>query len=572
MRDYLKPYTGTLLTALFFMMLSAAMTALFAKMIEPILDKVLVEQSHRLIWPMGLAVFVIFFVNGIAGYISTVLMNKIGQSIVADIQRDLFSRFIGLDLQFFHDNPSGQLVSRVVNDVNAVRTAVTNGLTGLGKNLVTLLFLAVLMFWQDWRLALITMCVFPPAGLFVGWVGRRLRKLSGNVQAELAQLTDTLTQIFQGIRQVKAYGTEGFERERSGDVITRVRDLVIKSVNVGTLSTPFNEMLIGLALAGVVIYGGSQVVSGDMTLGALMSFIAAFTLAYEPVKRLAKLNNTIQMGMGAADRIFEMLDRQPDIKDKPDATDIGALNKPPAILFEDVAFAYGRGTDDRNALDHVSFEIKAGKVTALVGASGSGKTTAMNMVPRFYDVQNGRLLINGQDVRDMSMKSLRRNIALVSQDITIFDDTVRANIAYGRLGASDDEIEEAASFAAADEFIGKLPDGYDTRLGEHGTKLSGGQKQRIAIARAMLKDAPILLLDEATSALDNESERLIRQSLEKLQKGRTTLVIAHRLSTVQDADLIIVMEQGRIVEQGKHAALMKKGGVYARMYQAGLED
>jgi subfamily B ATP-binding cassette protein MsbA len=570
-RNYLRPYTRTLIWALCFMVLSALMTALFAKMIEPILDKVLVAQNGSLVVPMGLAVFSIFLVNGVSGYIYTVLMNKIGQSIVADIQRDLFSSFINLDLRFFQDNPSGQLVSRVVNDVQVVRAAVTSGLTGIGKNLITLLFLVGLMFWQDWKLALIAICIFPPAGLFVSWVGKRLRKLSGNVQMELGQLTDTLTQIFQGIRQVKAYGMERFERQRSGYVIERVKKLVIKSVRVGTLSTPFNEMLIGLALAGIVIYGGTQVVNGNLTIGALMSFIAAFTLAYEPVKRLAKLNNTLQTGLGAAERIFDMLDKQPSIQDKADAVVLDV--KKPEIKFDKVVFGYeGDDNETVNALDNVSFKVSAGKVTALVGASGSGKTTAMNMVPRFYDVQGGQVTVGGHDIKDVTMQSLRNHIALVSQDITIFDDSVQANIAYGRPDATHDEIEEAAKNAAAHEFIQQLPQAYATRLGEDGTKLSGGQKQRIAIARAMLKDAPILLLDEATSALDNESERAIQASLEVLQKGRTTLVIAHRLSTVQGADQIIVLDKGKVVEKGKHDALMKKNGVYARMYNAGLDE
>lgn len=568
-RNYLRPYMKTLVWALLFMILSAAMTALFAKMIEPILDRVLVAQNSSLVVPMGTAVFCIFLANGVAGYLHTVLMNKIGQNIVADIQRDLFTSFVGLDLRFFQNNPSGQLVSRVVNDVNVVRNAVTTALTGIGKNLITLLFLMALMVWQDWKLAIIAICVFPPVGIFVGWVGKRLRKLSGTVQNELAQLSDTLTQIFQGIRQVKAYGMESYERQRAGYVIERVKKLTVKSITVGTLSTPFNEMLIGLALAGIVIYGGTQVVDNNLTIGELMSFIAAFTLAYEPVKKLAKLNNTLQTGLGAAERVFDMLDKQAEIKDKSDAVALDV--KKPAIAFDKVVFGYDDG-DDTNALEHVSFKAPAGKVTALVGPSGSGKSTAMNMVLRFYDVQDGKITVGGHDIRDITMKSLRDHIALVSQDITIFDDSVQANIAYGRPDATHEEIVAAAKNAAAHEFIENLPQQYATRLGEDGTKLSGGQKQRIAIARAMLKDAPILLLDEATSALDNESERAIQASLETLQKGRTTLVIAHRLSTVQGADQIIVLDKGKVVEQGKHDELMAKGGTYARMYKAGLDE
>jgi subfamily B ATP-binding cassette protein MsbA len=342
--------------------------------------------------------------------------------------------------------------------------------------------------------------------------------------------------------------------------------MYFKGIRANNLSTPVNQALVGLALFGVVVYGGHHTATGELTPGKLMSFIAAFSLAYEPLKKLSKLNNNLQIGLGAASRIFDMIDRQAQIVDKPGAKILAV--KSPEIVFDNVRFAYG--IDDDHALDGISFTAKAGTVTALVGPSGSGKTTAMNMVPRFYDAIAGRVLVGGEDVRDVTMASLRRHIALVSQDITIFDDTVRANIAYGRTNAFDAEIIEAAKAAAADEFIRNLPQGYDTRLGENGVKLSGGQRQRIAIARAILRDAPILLLDEATSALDNESERAIQASLERLQKGRTTLVIAHRLSTIQKADLIVVLDKGRVVEMEEHEKLIRKEGLYARMHKMGV--
>jgi len=365
---------------------------------------------------------------------------------------------------------------------------------------------------------------------------------------------------------VKAYNMEDYERQRAGRTIDRVKKLFFKIFKSSNLSTPVNEALLGLALMGLILYGGHQVVAGALTPGELMSFITAFSLSYEPLKRLAKLNNNLQTGFGAAERVFGMIDRQPEIVDRPGAAEL--RTDAPEIVFESVSFSYGY--DEGRALEGVSFTLPAGKVTALVGPSGSGKTTAMNLVPRFYDVTAGRVLVAGRDVRDMTMKSLRAHIALVSQDITIFDDTVRANIAYGLEGATEEQVRAAAQAAAADEFIRALPQGYDTKLGEHGVKLSGGQRQRIAIARAMLRNAPVLLLDEATSALDNESERAIQASLEKLQKGRTTLVIAHRLSTVQNADQIIVLDKGRVVETGGHADLSDGGGLYARMRAAGL--
>jgi subfamily B ATP-binding cassette protein MsbA len=346
-----------------------------------------------------------------------------------------------------------------------------------------------------------------------------------------------------------------------------VRDLNIKSVRIGTLSTPVNEVLIGLVFFGIILYGGYEAAAGNMTAGQLGSFLAAFLLAYEPMKKLAKLNNSIQTGLGAAERIFDMMDLQSRL---PQVSGARALSvTKPSITFKNVDFQY-EGTDDK-ALKNVSFTARPGKVTALVGPSGGGKSTIMNLIPRFYDAQEGQILIDDVDIRDCTVESVRRSIALVSQDITIFDDTVAANIAYGRKGASESDIEEAARMAAAHDFIHGFPQGYQTRVGEDGVKLSGGQRQRIAIARAILRDAPILLLDEATSALDNESERLVKEALSALEKGRTTLVIAHRLTTVHEADQIIVLDRGQIVEHGAHEDLMAGEGLYHQMYQTGLK-
>ena len=563
--EYLRPYLKLLYWAIFFMVLSASMTAAFAKLVEPILDQVLVSRQENMILPVGLSVFFVFLISGLATYIHTLQMNKIGQSIVADIQRDLFGRFMGLDLRFFHENPSGELVSRIVNDVNILRGTVSDGLTGIGKSLLTLILLVGLMFWQDAKLTLLVFTIFPLTAYVVGKVGRRIRSLSSTMQAETATMMYTLGQIFQGIRQVKAYGMEKYEIARADKVIERVKKLSIKSTRIGTLITPLNEALLGLALMSVIMYGGFQVTSDSMTAGELMSFITAFALAYEPIKRLSKLYNTVQQGMGAADRVFAMMDRQAAIHDQPGAPSLNVMQ--PEMAFENISFDYGDGD---HALKNVSFTIPAGKMTALVGPSGAGKTTIINLIPRFYDVTGGHIKIDGVDIRDVTLESLRRNIAFVSQDITIFDDTVRANIAYGREGAMEDDIIAAARAAAAHEFIMALPQGYNTVLGEDGVKLSGGQRQRIAIARAVLRNAPILLLDEATSALDNESERLIQTSLNELQKGRTTLVIAHRLSTVQHADQIVVLEAGQVAEVGQHAELIQKNGLYARMYAAGM--
>lgn len=557
-----------MLVAVFFMAIAAVMTAAVAQLMQPILDEVLNGQNLDMITPVGFTVMGVFFLRGIATYIQALIMAKVGQSIVADIQKDLFAHFLTLDLSFFHDNPSGQLTSRVVNDVNVVRIAISDTLAGVGRNFLTLIFLIAVMFYQDWKLSIAAFTIFPFAAGFVAYLGKKLRQVSRSIQEEFGNLTDRLSQIFQGVRQVKAYNKEHFERERAGELINRVKKLNIKSARVGNLSTPVNEILVGIVAAGIITYGGYQVVEGSMTTGQLGAFLAAFIMAYEPMKKLAKLNNALQMGLGAAERVFDMLSIKPKIRNKRGAKDL--ITKKPAITFDKVSFQY-ESEKNIKALNNVSFKAESGKVTALVGPSGGGKSTIINLIPRFYDVTEGRVQIGSQNVKDIKLESLRKNIALVSQDITIFDDTIAANIAYGVPNISQEDIEKAAKLAAADEFIKGFPNGYQTLVGEDGAKLSGGQRQRISIARALLHDAPILLLDEATSALDNESEKLVQQALKELEKGRTTIVIAHRLSTVQNAHQIIVLNQGQIIEKGTHNELMKKKGLYTNMYEAGLK-
>lgn len=574
-RKYLAPYWGQLLIAMVFMLISAAATAAFAKLLQPILDKAMIgvqqnPETVDVILPLGAMIFLSFAVRGISTYLHTIKMNKVSQSVVADIQRDVFSHFMTLDLKFFHTYPSGQLVSRVTNDVNVMRVAVSDSLTGIGNNFLTLVFLVGVMFVQDWKLALLTMVVFPFASSLVMVLGRKLRKVSKSIQGETANLMGVLTQIFQGIRQVQAYGMENAERNKAGEAVNTVRNLNIKAVRIGSLSTPINEVLVGVVVFAVVVYGGYRIAAGDLTPGGLISFIAAFSLAYEPMKKLAKLNNSLQLGLGAAERVQEMMAYQTSIVEKPEATPL--LVHCPELQFENVSFRYHQQEEDGQApaLDNVSFVAEAGKVTALVGASGSGKTTILSLLLRFYDPISGVVRVDGHDLRDTTLSSLRSSMALVSQDITIFDDTVLGNIAYGFAGASEDQIRSASRMAAAEDFILKMPEGYQTRVGENGVRLSGGQRQRISLARAILRGAPILLLDEATSALDNESERLIQSALHELEKGRTTLVVAHRLSTIQDADKIIVLDHGRVVETGTHQELLSKGGAYSRMYNLSL--
>ena len=549
------------------MVVVAAATAGYAYMMEPVLNEVFANKNRDMLMVLPLIVVAIFVVKGAANYGQSVMMNQVGQRIIADLQTRMFGHLMRADLAFYHDTATGTLISRSTNDVNLLRAAVSTALTGIVKELLTLVFLVGVMIYQDWALALIACVIFPVAILPVVKIGKRMRRVSARTQTHMGNFTALLDETFQGARHVKAYGMEAYETNRAKAVVEELYKLVLKAVRARALASPIMENLGGVAIAVVIFYGGWQVIDGATTTGAFFSFITALLLAYQPMKTLANLNAHLQEGLAAAQRVYALLDTAPAITDRADARPlaIGAG----AITFDDVRFAYGATAP---ALNGVTLEVPAGRTAALVGPSGAGKSTILNLIPRFYDVGGGSVRVDGQDLRDVTIASLRGVIGLVSQEVSLFNDTVRANIAYGRDGASDADIHAAAEAAAAAGFIEALPDGYQTIVGEHGVKLSGGQRQRIAIARAMLKNAPILLLDEATSSLDSESERLVQAALDRLKAGRTTLVIAHRLSTVTDADVIYVIEDGRVAEQGSHGELLARGGLYARLYAIQCAD
>lgn len=566
-RESISPYSRWLWLAVFCMAIMAGATAFSALLMEPIVNEVFIAQNRSILWPLGGIVFVTFLVKGLANYAQAVLMSFVGLRIIADNQNRLFAHLARMDLSFFHNNPTGGLISRFTVDINHMRVAVSNALTGFGKDLLSLIGLVAVMFAKDWQLAVISFFIFPVAVLPIVRIGRRMRKVTMNTQEEMGFFTTLLEQAFQGIRVVKAYGMEAYEKKRIAAVVDRIFNLNIKSARTRSLSSPIMETLGGLAVCIVIIYGGYRVIEGATTSGAFFAFITALLLAYEPMKRLANLNASLQEGLAGAQRMFALLDTEPSIHEKQGASDLTSVEG--TIRLDNVRFSYVPG---KPALNGVTLEVPGGKTVALVGPSGAGKSTILNLIPRFFDVDEGVVSIDGTNVRDVTFTSLYGNIALVSQEITLFDDTVYANIAYGRAGSTEDEVIEAARHAAADEFIIDLIDGYETRVGEQGVKLSGGQRQRLAIARAMLKNAPILLLDEATSALDTESERQVQAALEKLMEGRTTLVIAHRLSTVIRADLIYVIQNGRVIEQGNHVDLMDRSGVYQRLYNLQFAD
>ncbi|MDE1152193.1 MAG: ABC transporter ATP-binding protein [Micavibrio sp.] len=567
MREYIRPRLTRIVSVIFMMLVSAAMTGAMAKLLEPIIDSVFTAKDKMMLWPVAGAVLFVFLVRGAATYGQTVLLNNLSQRIVSDMQRDMFTHLIHSDLAFFHANPSGQLMSRFIGDMLFIRNAVSESLTGLGKNTFTVIFLIGVMFMQDWKLAIISIFVFPAAAYTVMKLGKKLRKVSTNTQISTGELTGMLGQAFQGSRHVKSYGMEEYEISRIHGVIENIYKLMDRTFRTSAILAPIGELLSGLAIVTIIVYGGSEVIAGHSTAGKLFSFITAFIMAFEPMKRLARLSNINQMGLAALDRMFKMMDEPRAIADKPDAKSLVVQDS--TIEFHNVVFTYADGT---NALNSVSFVAPAGKTVALVGESGAGKSTILNLIPRFYDVNGGSITIDGQDVRDVTTQSLRANMALVSQEVAIFTDTLRENILYGKPGATDEEVMEAAKLAVAHDFIMEQTDGYNTKVGENGVKLSGGQRQRISIARAMLRNAPILLLDEATSALDANSERLVQTALERLQKGRTTIVVAHRLSTIMKADIIYVMSHGNIIESGTHESLLASGGAYARLYGSMMKE
>ena len=543
------------------MLVIAATTSATAFMVKPVLDDIFFNRDARMLMLIPLAVAGIYFIRGIGTYGQEYLMAWAGEDVIRRLRNTLYNHIQDLPLSFFQEEKTGVLMSRITNDVNIIKEMVSTSVTSTLRDVFTVIGLTAVIFYRDWRMAVFAFLILPAAFYPIVVLGRRMRKVSTGCQQAMAEMNAFLHETFAGNKIVKAFGMESHEKKRFAAKTLNLFRLEMKAVTVNALSSPVMEFLAGIGIAFIIWYGGSRVVDGTSTAGTFFSFMAAVLMLYDPVKKLSKLNNKVQQGLAATDRVFDVIEKEPEIAEpeNPMTLDPGFQH----IDFDGVDLTYN---GKNPALTGIHLRVRAGEIIALVGMSGGGKTSLVNLIPRFYDVTRGRICVDGTDIRQFSIASLRRQIAIVTQDTILFDDTVRNNIAYGRPDAPMTEIVAAARAAYAFDFIQGFPDGFDTRIGELGGRLSGGEKQRICIARAILKDAPILILDEATSALDTESEMLVQQALENLMQGRTTFVIAHRLSTIAHADRIVVLVAGRIVEEGTHDELMTRRGEYFKLH------
>ncbi|MDJ0624264.1 MAG: lipid A export permease/ATP-binding protein MsbA [Desulfocapsaceae bacterium] len=557
----LKPFRVKLFIAMVGMVIVAATTGVQAYLVKDLLDKIFMEKNEFFLNLLPLILILVFFIKALADFIYSFLLELVGQTVIRDLRIRIFSHIHLQPLSFFNSMPTGTLISRIISDVTLMQQAVSKALVNILRDFFQVVILLGVVFYMNWKLAMFSFIILPIAGYPIVKFGRLFRKLSIRSQEETANVSNLLHETITGNRIIKAFCKEKYESKRFNHQIDKLFSVTIRNAKFKSTQHPIMELIGGVAFALIIWFGGKEVIAGESTPGTFFAFITALVAAYEPVKRIAKINATIQQGMAAANRVFTLLDIEPEIKDKPNALNLLPFEK--SIEFKGLSFSY---YNEEHVLHDINLKIPTGQALAIVGPSGGGKTTLTNLIPRFLDVTEGEIFIDDTNIKDCTLASLRAQIGMVTQQTILFNDTVRNNIAYGNLEATDDQIFQAAKAAHASSFIEALPKGYDTVIGEGGSRLSGGQQQRLSIARAILKNAPILILDEATSALDTESEREVQKALENLMKNRTTLVIAHRLSTIKNVDRIIVIKDGCIVEEGTHDELLALHGEYEQLH------
>ncbi len=565
-KDSVKPYSLKLSSSFFFMIITALTTGLTAWILDPAIKMIFLDKNTQMLTIIPIAIIITLLIKGISTYWQTAILTDVGQRIIADTQVKMFSKITYSDLAWIQKNHSGKIISNFLYDVTLLQDSVSNSLANGVRDILTLICLIAVMYYQDWRLATVSLIAIPLVALLSKRLGKRMKKASTEGQIETGILATLLSENLDGTRVVKAYQQEEREIQKVSLSIYKRMHLIIKGIKTRAAASPFSEFLAGFGIAAALYYAGVRGIQGELALNEFVSFLGAMMLSFQPLKRLSAISTSIQDGFAAAVRIFNLMDQESYIKEADNAKQL-AITKG-KVEFKDVSLSY---ENDKNlALNSISLIIEPGKTTALVGPSGAGKSSCLNLIPRFYDPSNGSIEIDEQNIKYLTLDSLRSCISLVSQEPKLFDVSIKENISYGNTSASYDEIVNASKSAAAHEFIMSLPNQYETIVGEKGFSLSGGQKQRISIARAFLRDAPILLLDEATSSLDNESENLIQTAIKKLMQNRTTIVIAHRLSTIIDANKIAVFDEGKIVEIGTHQELIKNDGLYSNLYKKEL--
>ncbi len=557
--NYLMSHKLKIILALFMMVISAAATGLHAWLVRPALDEVLIKGNKEMLFLIPIAIIIVTLCKGLATYTHSYQMSKVAHSIIAKLQTQMFEKLMYLNMKFYNDSKSGNLISRLINDTYYLRLAIVKSVTGIIKDVLVIIFLLGNMFYQSWTLTLFAFFAFPLAIWPIRKIGRGIRKITYTIQNEIAVFSNVLAESIKGIRQVKAYSRENYEKQRAFETISFIQKYFTKSAFISNRLSPLMEFIGSLAVALSIYAGGVFVLNESMTTGQFMSFLVSLLLAYQPVKALGNLNISVQEGLAGAERIFKLLDTSE--KNMENISAKKTIDLDGDIVFKDVSFAY----NDNTVLDKISLRIPKGKKVALVGLSGSGKSTIANIILRLYDNYSGSILINSKDIKELDLTDVRNSVSIVTQETILFNESIFNNIKYGNLKASDEDISLVAQNAGVKSFSEELDQKLHTVIGENGIKLSGGQRQRIAIARALIKDAPLLIMDEATSSLDNITENKIHETINNLMKNKTKLIIAHRLSTIEDADIIYVLDKGKIESQGSHEELISKSTIYKKL-------